>query len=59
MVLDLAPPLLIVLYDLWSLRRVHRTTAIGYAMIVAMILTLFPISRLGFWQQLISWIRHT
>ena len=59
LVLGLAPPLLIVLYDLWSLRRVHRSTAIGYAMIVAMIATLLPISRLGFWQHLITWIRHT
>jgi hypothetical protein len=59
LVLVLAPPLLIVLYDLWSLRRVHRSTAIGYAMIVGMIVTMLPISKLGFWQQLISWIRHT
>ena len=29
----LALPLLLVVYDLWSRLRVHRTTAIGYAAI--------------------------
>jgi hypothetical protein len=52
-------PLLVVVYDLWSLRRVHRSTAVAYAMIAVVIFTLFPISRLGFWQQMIAWIRHT
>lgn len=52
-------PLLVVVYDLWSLRRVHRSTAVAYAMIAVVIFTLFPISGLGFWQQMIAWIRHT
>lgn len=52
-------PLLVVAYDLWSRRRIHRSTAIAYAMIVAVTLTIFPVSRLGFWQQVIAWIRHT
>jgi hypothetical protein len=54
----LALPLLILVYDLWSIRRVHRTTAVAFGMIATLIFTLFPVSRLGFWQQLISWIRH-
>jgi hypothetical protein len=52
-------PLLIVGYDLWSSRRVHRSTAIAYAMIAAAALTLLPVSHLGFWQQAVAWIRHT
>jgi hypothetical protein len=52
-------PLLVVVYDLWSTRRVHRSTAIAYAMIAGALLTVFPFSRLGFWQQVIAWIRHT
>jgi hypothetical protein len=52
-------PLLVVAYDLWSRRSIHRSTAIAYAMIVAVTLTIFPVSRLGFWQQVIAWIRHT
>jgi hypothetical protein len=51
-------PLLIVAYDLWSRRRVHRVTAIGYALIAASILTLVPISSMGFWQQCVAWIRR-
>jgi len=52
-------PLLVVAYDLWSRRRVHRSTAIAYAMIIAKTLSVFPLSRLGVCQQVIAWIRHT
>ena len=52
-------PLLVVVYDLWSSRRVHRTTAVGFAMIAVVVFTVLPVSRLGFWQQCIAWIRHT
>jgi hypothetical protein len=55
----LALPLLVLVYDLWSLRRVHRATIVACAMIFTAMLTLFPVSRLGFWQHVISWIRHT
>jgi hypothetical protein len=54
----LALPLLVLVYDLWSLRRVHRSTAVAFVMIATLIFTLLPVSNLGFWQQLISWIRH-
>lgn len=52
-------PLLVVAYDLWSSRRVHRSTAVAYAMIAAAILTVLPVARLAFWQRCIAWIRHT
>jgi hypothetical protein len=52
-------PLLVVAYDLWSSRRVHRSTAVAYAMIAGAILTVLPVSRLGFWQHVIVWIRRT
>lgn len=55
----LALPVLVLIYDLSVLRRVHRTTAIACAMIFTAMLTLFPVSRLGFWQHLIAWIRHS
>ena len=55
----LALPLLVLTYDLWSLRRVHRATIVACAMIFTAMLTVFPVSRLGFWQHLIIWIRHT
>jgi hypothetical protein len=54
----LALPLLVLVYDLFSLRRVHRATAVACAMIFAGVLTIFPLSRLGVWQHVIAWIRH-
>ena len=56
--LYLVPPLLIVAYDLWSRRRVHRTTAIAYALIAVLILTLVPVAGMGIWTQCVAWIRH-
>ena len=55
----LALPLLVLVYDLYSLRRVHRTTIVACAMIFTAMLTIFPVSRLGFWQHVIARIRHT
>jgi hypothetical protein len=55
----LALPLLVLAYDLWSLRRVHRTTVVGCAMIATLVFTVLPLSRLGFWQSLIAWIRRS
>jgi hypothetical protein len=57
--IQLALPLLIVLYDLWSNRRIHRSTTIAYAIIVAGLLSALPIAGLGFWQPIISWIRQS
>jgi hypothetical protein len=54
----LALPMLIVVYDLWSRRRVHRSTVIGYAMIVAAIFTLLPVSKLPLWHHWVLWIRR-
>lgn len=57
--IQLALPLFVVIYDLWSWRRVHRSTAIAYAMIVVGLLSVFPVSGFGFWQPIITWIRHS
>ena len=55
----LALPLLVVAYDFWSRHRIHRSTGIAYAIIAVGLLFGFPISRLGFWQQVIAWIHQT
>ena len=34
----LALPLLVLVYDLWSIRRVHRTTAVAFGMIATLML---------------------
>ena len=59
MAVTLALPMLIVVYDLWSLHRVHRATIIAYAVIATMIVTLLPVSQLSIWQPCITWIKHT
>jgi uncharacterized membrane protein YozB (DUF420 family) len=50
-------PLLVVAYDVWTLRRVHRTTVIATASIWIEALTLIPVSQLALWQPFIRWIR--
>jgi hypothetical protein len=57
--IQLALPLLVVLYDLWSSRRVHRITTIAYAMIVVGLLAALPVSNLGFWQPIIAWVHQS
>jgi hypothetical protein len=52
-------PLLVLAYDLWLLKRVHRTTAVATALIALVILTVLPFSKLAFWHQWLVWIRHT
>jgi len=52
-------PLLVLAYDLWLLKRVHRTTAVATALIAAVTLTVLPFSKLAFWHQWVVWIRHT
>jgi len=52
-------PLLVLAYDLWRLRRVHRTTAVAIALTATWVLTLMPFSKLAFWHQFVGWIRHT
>lgn len=49
-------PLLVVAYDVWSLRRVHRTTMIATAAITVAALTLIPVCNLPIWQGVIRWI---
>jgi hypothetical protein len=57
--INLAIPMLLVAYDLFSLRRVQRTTVVGYAMIAAAILTLLPISQLPVFHAAVAVIRGT
>ncbi len=51
-------PMLLVGYDLWQSRKVHRCTAIGYALIATSILTLMPVAQMGVWQHVVAWIRR-
>ena len=57
--IQLALPLLVVLYDLWSNRRIHRSTMIAYAIVVVGLLSALPLSSLAFWQPIITWIRQS
>lgn len=52
-------PLLVLIYDLWLLRRVHRSTAVGFAMITSSFIAVLPLSKLAIWHQWVVWIRHS
>ncbi len=56
--ITLGLPLIVVAYDLWSLRRVHRTTIVGTVSIAAAALTLIPVFQLPIWDPIIGWIRR-
>jgi len=54
--LTLVLPLIVVAYDLWSMRRVQRETLIGTSLIVVVALTLIPVVNLPIWQPVVRWI---
>jgi hypothetical protein len=54
-----ALPLFVVAYDLWALRRVHRTTTIAVSLTAAWVLTLAPFAKLVIWHRCVDWIRHS
>ncbi len=54
-----ALPLFVLAYDLWSLRRIHRTTMVAVSLTAAWVFTLAPFSRLAVWHHCVEWIRHT
>lgn len=49
---------IMIAYDLWSTRRVHRCTAIGVAVSMVCVLTLPPVSNLPLWKPVIARIMH-
>ena len=54
----MAVPLIVIVYDLWTTRRIHRTTAIAYALMAAGILTLVPVASMPIFTRCVAWIRH-
>jgi hypothetical protein len=57
--IGLALPLLVAAYDLWSIRRVHRSTRTAYAIILGAYFLIFPVAQLPLWHHVVAWIRHT
>ncbi|HUK31738.1 MAG TPA: hypothetical protein VLV89_11535, partial [Candidatus Acidoferrum sp.] len=51
-------PLFVLAYDLWTLKRIHRTTIVAVAATAAWVLTVVPFSKLAFWHQAVEWIRR-
>ena len=51
-------PLLVLAYDLWSLKRVHRTTLVATASTAVWVFTLLPFSNLPFWHRCVEWLRQ-
>lgn len=54
-----ALPLLVVVYDLWALKRVHLATAVATVLTALWVFTIVPFSKLTLWHQWVAWIRHT
>jgi hypothetical protein len=54
-----ALPLFVLAYDLWAIKRVHRTTAIALSLTAAWVLTLAPLTQLAVWHRCVEWIRHS
>jgi hypothetical protein len=54
-----ALPLFVLAYDLWTLRRVHRTTTIAVSLTALWVLTLSPLLKLAIWHRWVDWIRHS
>ena len=52
----LALPLLLVGYDLWTLRRVHRSTWVPYALMVVLVVTLLPVSQTALVHRWVLWV---
>ncbi len=55
----LALPVLLIVYDLWTLRRVHTSTWVPFALMVVMVVTLLPVSRTVFVQRSVAWVMRT
>jgi hypothetical protein len=52
-------PLLMVAYDLWSRRRIHRSTAIAVTVITLAVFTMVPVAGMAFPHRVVEWIRHS
>ena len=52
----LALPLLLFAYDLWSLRRIHRSTWVPYVIMIVLGFTLLPLSQTTFVQHCVVWV---
>jgi hypothetical protein len=51
-------PLIVVAYDLFTIRRVHRATAVASALIIVYMLTVLPVSHFSIWRHAVVWILH-
>jgi len=51
-----AIPLMVVVYDLWSRRSIHRATAIAGFLILFGIFTMMPVASTGFAHRCVEWI---
>jgi hypothetical protein len=49
--------LLLALYDLWSMRKLHRTTWSGSALVIGVGLLRFPFAHTAAWQVFAAWVQ--
>lgn len=55
-ILDLIPILLIA-FDLWSLRKIHRVTILGTLLLLVMQFSMRPIGHSALWHQFTLWVQ--
>jgi hypothetical protein len=55
----LAFPVLIVAYDLMTLKKIHRSTLSGSLLIIAMVVAILLVPSLAVWQQFTVWVQDT
>jgi hypothetical protein len=56
-ILDLIPIFLIV-FDLWSLRKIHRVTILGTLLLLVMQFSMRPIGHSVLWHQFTLWVQN-
>jgi hypothetical protein len=57
--LFLAFPALLVIFDLISMKKIHRSTISGTLLIVLMVVAILLIPRLAVWQKFTGWVQGT
>jgi hypothetical protein len=54
-----AMPLFVLVYDLCTLKRVHRTTTVAILLTASWVFTLLPFSKIAFWHDCVEWIQRS
>ena len=51
-------PILLIVFDLWSLRKIHRVTILGTLLLLVMQFSMRPIGHSALWHQFTIWVQN-